>query len=63
MVLVKKTNKDYNGNPICTYSFSFFISFNMAFIRIVSLDVIKKIVGAGTEKDQLVLFDFLCQEW
>jgi len=37
---------------------SFFVSLNMGFIRMAPMDVIKTLIGAGTEKDQLVLFDF-----
>lgn len=37
---------------------SFFISLNLGYIRIAPIDVIKTFAGLGTEKDQLVLFDF-----
>ncbi len=37
---------------------SFFISLNMGYIRIAPIDVIKVFIGAGTEENQLVLFDF-----
>src|SRR5690554_2017863 len=36
----------------------FFISLNMGYIGISPIDVIKTLLGAGTDKDQLVLFDF-----
>lgn len=37
---------------------SLLISLNMGYIRIAPLDVIKTLVGLGTEKEKLVLFDF-----
>src|SRR5699024_1975053 len=36
----------------------FFISLNTGFIRISGFDLLKTLIGAGTEQDQLVVFDF-----
>ncbi|MGD6993203.1 FecCD family ABC transporter permease [Sutcliffiella horikoshii] len=38
--------------------FTFFASLNMGYIRIAPIDVIQTLFGFGTEKDELVLFDF-----
>ncbi|WP_034681350.1 FecCD family ABC transporter permease [Caldalkalibacillus mannanilyticus] len=37
---------------------SFFISLNMGYIRMAPMEVLKTLIGLGTEKDQLVLFQF-----
>ncbi|MFZ3588941.1 FecCD family ABC transporter permease [Bacillus sp. DJP31] len=61
MELVDKTNKKpfvAMGIIFLLILISFFVSLNMGYIRIAPFDVIKTFVGAGTEKDQLVLFDF-----
>ncbi|WP_416148814.1 FecCD family ABC transporter permease [Salipaludibacillus sp. HK11] len=36
----------------------FFLSLNLGYIQIAPLDVIRTLIGSGTEQDQLVLFDF-----
>lgn len=36
----------------------FFLSLNMGFIRMAPLDVIRTLIGSGTERDWLILFDF-----
>src|SRR5687767_2860186 len=36
----------------------FVISMNTGYIRLAPLDVVKTLVGAGTEKQELILFEF-----
>lgn len=61
MELVKRTAKKpfmAMGILLVLILLTFFISLNMGVIRIAPLDVMKTFIGAGTEKDQLVLYDF-----
>ncbi|WP_117161613.1 iron ABC transporter permease [Paraliobacillus sp. X-1268] len=61
MELARKTRKKSLitlGILVVLIFISFLISLNIGFSRIAPIDVIKTLVGAGTEKNALVLFDF-----
>lgn len=61
MELAKKTEKKpllIMGLLFVLILLSFFISLNMGYIRMAPMEVLKTLIGFGTEKDQLVLFQF-----